>query len=216
MQAHDSEKTTDQADLSSSLASLDDLPSPTFGHYLTTINRVHAEDLEYHGRLTPHRFTPLFVTGVLELPGTLGYVLGYSSGLDIAKYMKPGICLDDGAGRRVQGTVVFGRGQDNRDALDEWYGEGYVFAEVQVVIGLADGVARKLKAYRWVKEGGEEQSHGELDDGIETGGWKDLMLRGESRSRKGSGQESLAAKTMSGNETGWTSSGGGRRDDIGD
>lgn len=215
MQAYDADKTTDQSDLEPYFSTLRELPSPTFGHYLTTINRIYAEDLEHDGRLAVTRFTPIFVIGVLELPGTLGFVLGYSSGLDIGRFMKPGICLCVVRGKHMQGTIVFGRGKLNRDALDEWYGDSYSAVEIQVAIELADGAVRRLRALRWVEGEPQDRVNGLEQEANEAGGWKEMRSRLQSRNIKSSERGRALAPRALHDERGGIN-GVERRDDIGD
>ncbi|GAM88928.1 hypothetical protein ANO11243_069620 [Dothideomycetidae sp. 11243] len=127
------------------------LPLTTFAHYLTTISRVYADDLERGGRFDTCQWMPLFVLGALQLPGTLAFILQHKSGLSLYSSMLQGRKVEGNTGS-VTGMLVLGRGRRNRERLSEWYGTKRHCVTVNVEIVLVDGAMRRVSALQWVEE----------------------------------------------------------------
>ena len=145
----------------------------TFGYDQATQNFIDESQLVKGGPLDVERWNPIFVFDILQLPGTLGTVLGYSStGLVISR-MTPAASQDsdlristrcdcdgceelrrqDGtASDPVKGLVLFGTGGDDRRTLDDFYGDAYTKHEIEVDVTLKSGASKTIKAFAWIRE----------------------------------------------------------------
>lgn len=166
-----------------SLAETHKLPGSTIALELAKNNPVDVLDLRRGQKFDVHEFTPLFITGVLQLPGTLANALGYrrKSELELVSCMVPGrvFCPEDGtkddgeieysnAETSVRGMIVLGRGKRNRHALDEWYGRDFI--RLSLKVELQTWIRREVMAFTWVerKAVGLEVGHDDASDSSAT------------------------------------------------
>ncbi|PNS18932.1 hypothetical protein CAC42_6027 [Sphaceloma murrayae] len=149
-------------------AEKDKIPITTVALDMAKRNLVQASLLNSRMKYDVVERPPLFVTGVLQLPGSLGTVLGYQrrSEMELAECMTPGRTLSplavdsqDGAvacsrmENSVAGMVILGRGRRNRRQIDEWYGKRFARVLVDVQIHVQQwGVKKQFKAYTWVEK----------------------------------------------------------------
>ncbi|KAF2225940.1 hypothetical protein BDZ85DRAFT_258329 [Elsinoe ampelina] len=143
------------------------LPGSTIALDLAKRNLIDADHLRSGALYDPADRPLIFVTGVLQLPGTLNAALGHwdRSELKLVKCMTPGRVMlrTDGADQNksvvysdvetsVAGMVVFGRGKENRRMLSEWHGEKYLRVLVEVQVQTEDWVKRRFPAFTWVEK----------------------------------------------------------------
>ncbi|KAF4551180.1 Hypothetical protein D9617_14g076370 [Elsinoe fawcettii] len=164
------------------------LPGTTLALDLAKRNYIDAETLRSGGLYDPLIRPLLFVTGVLQLPGTLNAALGFwdRSQLKLVKCMTPGRAMlrkenDDEEGpvqysdaeTSISGMVIMGRGKENRHMLDEWHGDKFVRVLVEVQFQTEDWIKRRHKAFTWVEkkalgwEVESDDSSGAEDEGSE-------------------------------------------------
>ncbi|KAG8631905.1 hypothetical protein KVT40_001045 [Elsinoe batatas] len=141
------------------------LPGSTIALDLAKRNLIDADHLRSGALYDPADRPLIFVTGVLQLPGTLNAALGHwdRSELKLVKCMTPGrvmLRMDHGDKNKsvvysdvetsVPGMVVFGRGKENRQMLSEWHGDKYLRVLVEVQVQTEDWVKRRFPAFTWV------------------------------------------------------------------
>ncbi|GAB7345605.1 hypothetical protein MBLNU457_3904t1 [Dothideomycetes sp. NU457] len=135
----------------------------TFGYQLACHNRFNEGQLSdtYDLKIWP----AIFVYDILQLPGTLANVLGYSSSVDVTRVMTPAKYTHESRSKAVnelqigdgdvQGMVVLGRGRDNRRAIADYYGDEFKRQTIDVEISLENGHRVSIEAYAWIPIDGE-------------------------------------------------------------
>lgn len=153
----------------------------TFAHFKVSQNRLYADDLERGRCFDKEKWTPLFVTGALQLPGTLAYIVRVRSGLHMQQSMFPAIRNVPDL-LPVHGTVILGRGGHSRKSISNWHGKHYQRILVSVQVALYDGAIRTLSALCWEDTTANGLSSGWVDQEATDHGAMEVTARGVAQS----------------------------------
>jgi len=125
----------------------------TFNYDLARRNFIQTRELLTEKPLDIHKYHPIFVVDVLQLPGSLASILELNSCYELTLSMTVGtLSVVSRLGQivKIQGMCVLGRSTKDQDTLDRFYGPQYSRRLVQIHIKPGDEDSMMITAMCWM------------------------------------------------------------------